>query len=186
MIICELWLPILVSGVAVFVVSSILHMLVPLHKGDMKGLPGEDAVLDVMRAQGVAPGQYVFPYCDSMKAMGEPAMKAKYERGPSGFLTVMPPGPMRMGRSLLIWFLYTLLVGVLVAYAGTIALGRGAPYMTVFRLTSTIAIAAYAIGVINDTMWKGQRWGVTLKFVFDGLIYALVTAGVFASMWPAA
>ena len=40
----DLWLPILVSGVVVFVVSSVIHMLIPIHRGDYAKLPGEDAV----------------------------------------------------------------------------------------------------------------------------------------------
>ncbi len=30
----ELWLPILLSAVFVFIVSSIIHMALPIHKGD--------------------------------------------------------------------------------------------------------------------------------------------------------
>ena len=35
-----LWLPILLSAVIVFVVSSILHMALPFHKNDYRQLPG--------------------------------------------------------------------------------------------------------------------------------------------------
>src|SRR5688572_1588720 len=41
-----LWLPILVSAVAVFVVSSIIHMTPLWHKSDYPRLPTEDRVLD--------------------------------------------------------------------------------------------------------------------------------------------
>ena len=40
--ITELWLPILLSAVFVFIASSIFHMVIPLHKGDYKKLSGED------------------------------------------------------------------------------------------------------------------------------------------------
>ena len=36
----ELWLPILLSGVFVFVVSSVIHMALPIHKNDYKGPAG--------------------------------------------------------------------------------------------------------------------------------------------------
>ena len=49
----DLWLPIVLSAVLVFVVSSILHMVIPIHKGDYKKLPGEDQVLESMRGAGV-------------------------------------------------------------------------------------------------------------------------------------
>jgi hypothetical protein len=30
----DLWLPVLLSAVFVFIASSVLHMLIPIHKGD--------------------------------------------------------------------------------------------------------------------------------------------------------
>lgn len=66
----DLWLPILVSGVLVFVVSSVIHMAIPLHRGDFAKLPGEDAIRSALRGQGISRGSYMFPFCGSMKAMG--------------------------------------------------------------------------------------------------------------------
>ncbi len=37
-----LWLPILLSSIIVFVVSSIIHMLLPWHKSDYARVPDED------------------------------------------------------------------------------------------------------------------------------------------------
>ena len=180
----ELWLPVLLSAVFVFIVSSILHMVIPIHKGDFKKLPGEEKVLEEMRSQGVQPGSYMFPCAGSMKDMGSPEMIEKCKRGPVGFMTVVPSGPPGMGKSLVQWFVYTILVSVFVAYAARLGLDYGASFMIVFRLTSTAAILGYALGVLNDSIWKGQSWGITLKFVFDGVIYALVTAGTFGWLWP--
>ncbi len=65
----ELWLPILLSGIFVFTVSSIMHMLLPIHKGDFKKLLNEANMLEAMRTQGVQPGAYMFPCPGSMKDM---------------------------------------------------------------------------------------------------------------------
>ena len=65
----ELWFPILLSAVFVFLVSSILHMVIPIHKGDFKKMPGEDKVLEAMRSQNLQPGSYMFPCAESMKDM---------------------------------------------------------------------------------------------------------------------
>ena len=40
------------------------------------------------------------------------------------------------------------------------------------------------VPVISESIWKGQSWSTTLKFVFDGLVYGLLTAGVFGWLWP--
>lgn len=45
----SLWLPILVSAVIVFVASSIIHMVLPYHRSDMRKLAQEDEVLAALR-----------------------------------------------------------------------------------------------------------------------------------------
>ena len=181
----DLWLPILLSAVGVFLISSVLHMLVPIHKGDYGRLPDEARLMAAMREQRVAPGAYAFPCATSMKDMGSPEMKAKYQLGPVGTMLVKPTGSPAMGQALLLWFLFSVLVGVLVAYLASSTLAKGAECAAVFRVTGTAAFLAYAIYPINDTIWKGQRWGVTGKFLFDGLLYSLVTGWLFGCFWPA-
>jgi len=44
-----LWLPILLSSVIVFVVSSVIHMALPWHKNDYPRVPNEDKVMECMR-----------------------------------------------------------------------------------------------------------------------------------------
>jgi hypothetical protein len=49
-----LWLPILLSAVLVFVVSSAIHMMATWHRNDLKRLPGqgEEAVRQAIRETG--------------------------------------------------------------------------------------------------------------------------------------
>ncbi len=180
----ELWLPILVSAVVVFVLSSIIHMALPVHKGDYGRMPAEEAVLDAMRAAGVPRGTYAFPACTSMKQMAEPETMARFARGPVGFLTVLPNGPHAIGKSLLQWFLLSVAVSVLSAYAAHHALPAGAAASAVLRIAGTVAIAGYALGSVQDSIWKGVPWRITAKFVVDGIVYGLATGATFAWMWP--
>ncbi len=182
----ELWLAIVAAAVFVFVVSSVIHMALPIHKGDYKKMSNEDAVLEAMRANGVAPGCYMFPCAGSMKEMGTPEMVEKLKKGPVGWLTVAPPGGFNIGKSLVWWFVYCLLIGVLVAYVGWHTLGPGAGYLTVFRITGAVAVLGYAVGYFHDPIWKGGSWATAGKFIFDGVVYALVTAGTFGWLWPKA
>jgi hypothetical protein len=182
--ITALWLPILLSAVIVFVASSILHMVLPIHKSDYRKLPEEDRVLDTLRAAGVTPGRtYHFPYC-THKDMKSPEAVERFKRGPVGLLTVIPSGPPAMGKYLGQWFLYCLVIGVFVAYLTGRTLSSGTQYLEVFRVAGTTAFLGYAVAQIQDSIWKGQSWGVTLKHVFDGLIYGLLTAGTFGWLWP--
>ncbi|MDA1195009.1 MAG: hypothetical protein O2894_07460 [Planctomycetota bacterium] len=176
----ELWLPILLSAVGVFIVSSIIHMATPMHKGDYGKMAGEDAVMETMRAHGVNPGHYMFPGCDSMKAMGTPEMIERYKRGPVGTMVVIPTGVPTIGKSLIQWFVFSVIVSIFTAYVCTFALKDGAQYMDVFRLSGTVAFMGYGLATICDSIWKGVSWLITLKFQIDSLLYALMTAGVFA------
>ena len=119
-----------------------------------------------------------------MKDMGTPEMIEKMKRGPIGFLTVMQPGGFNMGKCLSWWFVYILIVGALVAYVGRHTLADGAAYLDVFRVTGAAAILGFGIGVMNESIWKGQAWSVTAKFMADGFVYALLTAGTFGWLWP--
>jgi hypothetical protein len=179
-----LWLPILVSAIFVFVWSSLVHMVFGYHRSDYSKLPNEDAALDALR--GAAPGTYPFPYCPDPKDMASPAMQEKYKRGPIGILNVMPNGMPAMGPLLGQWFAFSVLVAVFAAYLTGRAFGPGTPYLTVFRFAGTITFLAYASTRLTDPIWKGEKWSIALKHVFDGLVYALLSAGAFGWLWPRA
>jgi hypothetical protein len=178
-----LWLPIVLSGIIVFVASSIMHMVLPYHRSDYSKLPDEDKVLGALRGAGLARGSYIFPHT-THKDMKSPEMAEKYKQGPVGMLTVFPTGPVNMGKFLGMWFGYCLAIGFFVAYLAAHTVTIGAPNLVVFRVVGTAAFLAYGLGHISNGIWKGQLWSVTIKEVFDGLIYGLLTAGVFGWLWP--
>jgi hypothetical protein len=180
----ELWLPIVLSAVFVFLVSSVLHMLLPIHKSDFRKLPGEEPLTAEMRKRGVGPGAYAFPHCGSMKEMSSPEMKARLAQGPVGTLIVRSPASMNMGAALAQWFLFTLVVGLLVAHIAWPVLPRGAHYTHVFHVVGLASFLAYGFSSVTDSIWKGMPWSTSFKFLFDGLLYALVTAGTFGWLWP--
>lgn len=180
----SLVLPALVSAGLVFVASSVLHMVIRWHKADYKKLPNEDAVRDVLRAGSPAPAQYILPHCVDPKQANDPAMLRKFEEGPVGVLYLRANGRTKLGPFLASWFVYSVIVGLLVAYVARIALPAGTPYHTVFRLTGTVAWIAYAWQAPADSIWKGKPWPVTLREMVDGFVYACLTAGAFGWLWP--
>lgn len=180
----DFWLAILVSSVLVFLVSSVMHMLVPLHKGDYRKLPQEQEIMTAMRSAGVKPGAYGFPFSSSMKEMGSPEMIARYKEGPVGLLTLTPNEPPAMGKNLAEWFCLLVVISIFVAYAAMLGLPGEATSMAVFRLTSAVAILGYAVGHAHESIWMGRSWTTTFKYIVDGIIYGLVTAGTFTLLWP--
>jgi hypothetical protein len=179
-----LWLPILLSAVVVFVVSSIIHMALRYHKNDFMGFPDEASVRAALGKQNLAPGQYMVPWCGDMKAMATPEMVKKYEEGPVALLTLRAPGRASMGKALMQWFAFSVGLSIVVAYIARLALPAGAPSMLVFRVTASAAWLGYAGALVWAGIWKSVPWSKVWTDVFDGLVYALVTAGVFAALWP--
>jgi hypothetical protein len=182
----SLWLPVLVSAVVVFVASSILHMVLKYHKTDYKPLPNEEGVRETLGKGDPAPGVYMTPRCDDMKQMNEPAMIAKFEKGPVALVTVLPKGRPNMGKHLGLWFGFCVLVSFTSAYVARHTLAPGAAGMLVMQITGAVAFAAYAIAQLSDSIWKGQPWSTTAKFVFDGAVYSVLTGLIFCLMWPKA
>lgn len=179
-----LWLPILVSAVFVFFASFILHMLLPLHRGDWRKLPAEDDVQEALRRFNIAPGDYALPSGGSPSAMKDPAFMEKMKRGPVAVMTVMPAGQFSMGSNLAQWFVFNIVVSVFAGYLAGAALAPGAEYLEVFRFTGTTAFTAYVLGYIPLSIWYKRAWSAQAKNAFDGLVYALLTAGVFGWLWP--
>jgi hypothetical protein len=177
-----LWLPVLLSAVLVFVASSIIHMALRWHAADFKRLTAEDAVMDALRPFGLSPGDYAAPLPESMAHMSSPEFTAKQARGPSFLLTVLASNP--IARNLVKWFLYSIVVGVFAAYTASLTLPAGAAYLTVFRVTSTVAFAGYALALWQSWIWYSRGLGYTVRSTLDGLVYALLTGGTFGWLWP--
>jgi hypothetical protein len=116
--------------------------------------------------------------------MKSPALIEKQRQGPVGFITILPSGPPAMPKFLIQWFVFCLLIGFFVAYLTGHTVAPAARYLAVFRVAGTAAFLAYGLGNLSNGIWKGQTWSSTIKEVFDGLIYGLLTAGTFGWLWP--
>src|SRR5215475_1241893 len=175
-----LWLPILLSAVIVFFASFIMHMVLAYHKSDYRKLPDEDRVTDALRNAGVTQGPaYFFPY-SSFKEMKSAPMIEKFKRGPVGLLTVLQSGPPAMGKNMLQWLLYCVVISIFSAYLSGRLLAPGTVFLQVFRVVGTVAFLGYGAAHVQETIWSGRTWVVTFKHLLDGLIYALLTAAAFA------
>ncbi|HVS16344.1 MAG TPA: hypothetical protein VMV46_20705 [Thermoanaerobaculia bacterium] len=178
-----LWLPILLSAVLVFVVSSIIHMVLPYHRSDYAKVPSEDELTATMRRLAIPPGDYVIPHAASGEQRQSEEFKKKLEQGPLAMLTVWQG--LNMGASLAQWFVYCVVVAIFAAYVAGQAVAPGGEYLSVFRFAGTTAFLGYALALMQTSIWMRRAWSSTLKSMFDGLIYALLTAGVFGWLWPA-
>jgi hypothetical protein len=182
----DLWLPLLLAAVFIFIASSIIHMTPLWHKNDFPPLPNEEAARAAIGPLNVPPGDYMLPRCKSMKEYGTPEFQAKVKQGPNWIITAMPLGGAGMGKSLVLWFVHIAVVLVFAAYVSSHALPAGAHYLDVFRFIGTTAFMGFALGSVPQSIWYQRRWSLTIKHVFDSLIYACVAAGTFGWLWPKA
>jgi hypothetical protein len=187
----DLWLPILVSAVAVWFAAALAWTILPHHKGDFKPLPNEDAAMSAVRNLAIPPGVYFFPHMkDCNKAKMDPVAREKFEKGPHGLLQVWPPDRFgKMGRNMILLFIFYIVVGVFIAYLATLASGglpRGSEFMQVFQFTGTAGIMAYCFGSIPIDICFGKPLRSILACLADGVAYGLITGAIFGAMWPGA
>jgi hypothetical protein len=180
----SLWVPIVLAAVIVFVVSSIVHMVLPYHRSDYGRLPAEDEVMEALRRFKIPPGDYLMPCASTPAAMRSTEFLDKLKRGPVAMMTMMESGPPTMGPQLVMWFAYCVVVGVFAAYVAGRALAPGANYLEVFRFAGTTAFVGYSLALWQNSIWFKRAWSTTIKSTFDGLLYGLLTAGTFGWLWP--
>ena len=180
----SLVIPILVSAVMVFLVSSVIHMVLKYHRNDFRRLPNEDQALEALRRLNIPPGDYIVPHAGGPEGMKGREFVEKMTKGPVVLMTLSRGGPPAMGKNLAFWFSHSVVVSVFAGYLASRVLEPGTPYLSVFRVVGTTAFMGYSLGLIQNSIWERRNWTTTWKLVFDGFVYALITAGTFGWLWP--
>ena len=181
----SLWLPVVAAAVAVFVASSLVHMVLRWHQSDFSQLPNEDAVRAALREAGQGAGQFITPWCEGMKQAQSPEMQAKYAEGPIAIITTLKPGKPTMGPQLGRWFLLNLAMAAIAAWLAVHLFGTGVDGRHAGHFAGILSFLAYGFGSLQQSIWMGKRWSTTAKDLLDALIYGTVTALVFMWLWPA-
>jgi hypothetical protein len=180
----QLWLPILLSAVGVFVASAILHMVLRFwHGPDYRRFSNQDDIQAAIRKGGTGGGMYMVPYCGP-EEMKKPELAEKFKTGPIG-LVFLREGGMSVGRAMFQWFVLCLVMALFVGYVAAIVFSGG-DTANLFRVTATIAFVGFGFGPLAAAVWDNLPWKVAFKRVVDALIYGAVTGAIFAWLWPSA
>ncbi len=182
----SLWLPVVVATVAVWILSAVIWMVLGYHKRDFRKLPDEDRIRALFREAKAGPGQYVTPFWPDAKGREDREFMRRFDEGPVGLFVIGRSGPPAMALNMLRSLIYYFVVSFVVAYIARHTLQFGQDAHTVMRITSTMAIAIYALGGIPDSIWFYRPWPVTARHILDGILYGLVTGATFTLLWPAA
>jgi hypothetical protein len=176
----SLWLPTILSGVALFFASWAAWMLLPHHKPEWKGLPDENAVMSSLKNTNVQPGQYMFPFCAKPDDWKSEEFQRRRDAGPTGTLTVWKKPP-NMGINMLCTLLFFTIANFVIAYLAGMVLPPGTNFWTVFRFVGTAGILTYGTANILNGIWFGRKM---VADIIDGIVYGLITGLIFAAMWP--
>lgn len=179
-----LWLPILLSAAAVWIVSTIFGMPFLHHKNDWIGLPDEYAFMESIRKSGIQPGNYLFPDFRTREAMESEKVGTALKEGPAGHLSLWRP-PLTMGGKLAATFIVYLVVSTLIAYLAAVALPRAAGFARVFQFVGAAGILAYSFSFIPSAIWFGAYKRTIVASIIDGIVFGAITGAIFAWRWPA-
>ncbi len=179
----QLWLPIVLSAVFVFVASFIAWMVLPHHKADVKKLPDETAFTGQLSQMNIPPGTYMWPNACTGEEMKSDEFKQRYAKGPWGSMNVLGRQP-SFGMNLMLVFIMYLVMGLFVGYITSLARPAGAEYMAVFRVAGATAVACYCLGSLPNAIFFGKPKRFVMTDLADQVVYALLTAGTFAWLWP--
>lgn len=181
----QLWLPILVSSVVVFIASSMAWMVLPHHKKDIKVLPDEKAWTEHLAETNLAPGLYMWPGAATSEVMNSEEFKARYASGPWGSITIGPAQP-NFGVNLLFVFLVYATISALVAFVTGKTHAAGAGFATVLPVATAAAILGYCVGALPGAIFFAKPARFVITDFADALVYAVLTGIIFSALWPAA
>jgi hypothetical protein len=116
--------------------------------------------------------------------MKSPEFQAKYVKGPVFMMTMMPSGPMEMGKTFVQWFLFCVFIGFFSALVAVHVFHPGADHRGVFHVVGLTAFGGYSFAYWPMSIWYHRAWTITIKQTVDGLIYAAITGLIFAWLWP--
>src|SRR5207248_10113664 len=137
----------------------------------------------ILQADVTRVPNYFFPHC-KFEEMKSPSVIKKFKRGPVGLLTVLPSGPPAMGKNMVQWFLYCVVISIFAAYLSGRLLAPETVFLQVLRVVGTVAFLGYGAAHAQESIWSGRSWVVTFKHLFDSAIYGLLTAAAFGWLWP--
>jgi len=181
-VLVHLWLPILLSTIVVFALSAASHMVLPWRRNEWGRITDAGALQGAIR--GLGPGQYAFPAAPDAKQQMRKDWMERWAAGPSGWLTIARPGPIRMGQNMALSFLVFLFVSFVEAYLAAHMVGTPARFRLVARVVGTVGFMSLGVGSIFNSIWYHRPWRAYCADLVDAVLFAAAMAIVFGLLWP--
>lgn len=179
----DLWLPILVTTIVLFFASFLAWAILPHHNPDYNELPDEQAFANTLSQHNITPGRmYIFPYMQH-KDMKDQATIDRYNAGPWGVLNLWPARP-AMGANMIATIITFLVITTLIAHLSTMALAPDADFARIFHFVAIAGILGHWTGAVVKEIWFAIPLRAKAMDLIDAIAYALLTALIFALLWP--
>lgn len=181
MTVFDLWKPIVATGVATHVWSTLAWTALPHHKPEWTRVPAEDQLQDLIAKEQVPVGQYMFPFA----ANGQEATSEEFKQRDAkcrGML-ILWAEPLTMGKAIVKTLLWFFAVAFTIGYLTSLALKPGASFQKVIQFATTAGLLAHVAAHFPHVFWFRRR--ISMEVV-DGVIQATITGLIFAALWPAA
>lgn len=178
MSVMELWLPIVATGLATHVLSTLAWTVLPHHKPEWQKLPNEDDFHKALEGN-IPAGQYVFPYATDGETMKSDGYQRKV-KSCSGMLIIWPT-PSHMGKAIGLTLVSFFVIAFVIAYLASLALPKGAEFMKVVQFVTTAGLLAHLAAKFPFVFWFRRKIVMDL---LDGIVFAVTTGLIFATLWP--
>jgi len=185
----RVFLAALLGGIAMFVWTSVAHMVLPLGDAGIKEIPNEQGVLSAMHTSlGEAPGFYFFPGTglgpDATMRQKQAAMDQygqKLAANPSGILIYRPVGakPLTAGQLVTEFFtelIESLLVMILLSQTRLASFASRLGFVIVAGMLATIATN------VSYWNWYGFPTTYTAAYMTTGVVGFICVGLVAAAM----
>jgi hypothetical protein len=173
----------ILGGIAMYIWSTLAHVVLPLGQVGFSQMPNEVAVLAAARASnGGKDGLYFFPWVDPKDPQLMQKMDAAIKTGPSGLLLYHPPGHgvTDMAGPMIMEFLKEVLQALIAAFLISLAAVR-----TYFGRVGFVTLIGAAVAIttnISYWIWYGFPVDYTLAAVAIELI-DYIAAGLAIAWW---
>jgi hypothetical protein len=161
----------ILGGIAMYIWSTLAHVVLPLGQVGLSQMPNEAAVLAAAQASnGEKDGLYFFPWVDPKDPQMMQKMDAAIKTNPSGLMLYHPAGHgmTEMAGPMIMEFLKEVLQALIAAFLVSLAAVR--TYFGRVGFVTLIGVAAAITTNISYWMWYGFPADYTLAAVAIELV----------------
>lgn len=167
----------IVGGIAMFMWTSLAHVVLPLGQIGFSQIPNESQVTSTLQNSiGSKPGLYFFPWMDPNASNAMKMQEEKLKTQPSGLLMYHPAGATGMTPKLLAAEFVKEVATALIA-AFLLAQAMLAGYFARVGFVSLIGLAAAMTTNVSYAIWYGFPTNYTLAYGFTDF-FGYVVAGL--------